>query len=432
MRPQPYEHAIRSDLVSRLQSAFQSRYYGAEVRAFGSFASGVYLPTADIDLVLLSTTFIRRGVKSFCEKRGQIYVFAAFLKTLDIAVPNSIETIAQARVPILKFVDKLTGLKVDLSFDNDSGILANWTFQKWKSEHPAMPVIVSIIKQFLMLRGLNEVPTGGLGGFSIICLVTSLLQHLPHGHMEPNLGSMLMDFFDFYGNQFDYGYIGIRMDPPGYFDKVIEIHRPLYIDFLLMLDAQRIYGIYQENHHRRLTIEDPNNRDNDVSGGTKEIPLIFQCFSDAYQALKGRLTFAAMSGSTNTCFLGAIVSANYREYIDLRKHLRNIFENDPRFASHRLAPPPPPPSMPAPEDHIPPPPPQDPSQRATKPQRRMQASLDRAARLKLLRPDIQNIPNSIRNSDALILGGYSSQAEMDNDLNAREMEFSVSRKTRYT
>lgn len=29
-----------------------------------------------------------------------------------------------------------------------------------------------------------------------------------------------MDFFDFYGNKFDYGSVGIRMDPPGYFNKV--------------------------------------------------------------------------------------------------------------------------------------------------------------------------------------------------------------------
>jgi hypothetical protein len=68
------------------------------------------------------------------------------LKNLNIAVPNSIETIAHARVPILKFVDKLTGLRVDLSFDNDSGLVANETFQQWKAEYPAMPVIVVLQK----------------------------------------------------------------------------------------------------------------------------------------------------------------------------------------------------------------------------------------------------------------------------------------------
>ncbi|KAJ9198258.1 hypothetical protein DTO021D3_3796 [Paecilomyces variotii] len=405
VRPQQYENIIRSDLVSRLDTAFANRYYGAQVRPFGSFASGLYLPTADMDLVLLSSTFRRTGRKNYGENKRQIYAFAGFLKTSNIPVPGSIETIAHARVPILKFVDKLTGLRVDLSFDNDSGLLANRTFQLWKSEFPAMPVIVSIIKQFLLLRGLNEVPTGGLGGFSIICLVTSLLQHLPHGHTESNLGSILMDFFDFYGNKFDYGSVGIRMDPPGYFNK-------------------RVYGVYQENKNQRLSIEDPNNDQNDISGGTREIPLIFRCFSDAYACLKERLISTATEGSTNDSILDTIIAANYEEYEEQRSHLRRIFETDPRFAPFNAPPPPPPPPPvppPAePEQPPPPPPPPVESRPLTKQQRKQLASRDRAARLKRLRPDIPLVGDSISNEEALLLGGYESQSHMDRDLQARE------------
>ncbi|BAE55212.1 unnamed protein product [Aspergillus oryzae RIB40] len=305
VKPVEYEQIVRADLIERLQTAFQSRYYGVQLRAFGSFASGLYLPTADIDLVLLSSNFMRHGIKTFGERKGQIYAFSAFLRNLDIAVPGSIETIAHARVPILKFVDKMTGLRVDLSFDNDSGLVANNTFQQWKSEYPAMPVIVSVIKQFLLLRGLNEVPCGGLGGFSITCLVTSLLQHLPHGSMSQNLGSILMDFFEFYGHEFDYETVGIRMEPPGYFNK----------------DA-------------RLSIEDPNNADNDVSGGTREIALIFKSFRDAYRLLKERMVYTAMAGDQNNSILESIIAANYDEYTEQRWQLRQIFQTHPRFARH--------------------------------------------------------------------------------------------------
>lgn len=140
-----------------------------------------------------------------------------------MVVPGSVDAIPFARVPIIKFVDKLTGLRVDMSFDNDSGIIANHTFHEWKAQFPAMPVIVSVIKQFLLLRGLNEVPTGGLGGFSITCLVTSLLQHMPYHQKQP-VGSILLDFFNFYGNVFDFETIGIRMSPPGYFNKVCQLN----------------------------------------------------------------------------------------------------------------------------------------------------------------------------------------------------------------
>jgi non-canonical poly(A) RNA polymerase PAPD5/7 len=220
VKPREFEDIIRRDLVTRLQSAFAIRYYGAELHAFGSFASGMYLPIADMDLVLLSSTFIRTGQKIYGQKKSFIYAFAAYLKTLAITVPGSIETIANARVPILKFVDKLSGLRVDLSFDNNGGLSAIHTMQSWKAAYPSMPIVVAVIKQFLLLRGLNEVPSGGLGGFSIICLVTSLLQHMPQGYVSPNLGSILMDFFDFYGRHFDYRSVGIRMDPPEYFNKV--------------------------------------------------------------------------------------------------------------------------------------------------------------------------------------------------------------------
>lgn len=220
MKPKNYEQAIRADLVSSLQRMFQRRHPGSQLHAFGSFASGLYLPIADMDLVLLSPQFMHNGEKFFCQIPRQIYAFSRFLKELDIADRGSIEAIPHAKVPIIKFVDRFTGLKVDLSFDNSTGLAANETFQVWKSHYPAMPVIVSVVKQFLLLRGLNEVPTGGLGGFSIICLVTSLLQHLPRSDSEPNFGSILMDFLDLYGNNFDLNRTGIELNPPRYFVKV--------------------------------------------------------------------------------------------------------------------------------------------------------------------------------------------------------------------
>lgn len=222
VRPQQYEQYVRDDLVDRLDKAFKKRYGNVQIRPFGSFASGLYLPIADIDCVLMSRSFVTSGKKSFGERKGQVWAFAAFLRDSNMVVPGSVDAIPFARVPIIKFVDKLTGLRVDMSFDNDSGIIANDTFQVWKREFPVMPVIVSVIKQFLLLRGLNEVPTGGLGGFSITCLVTSLLQHMPYSRSQ-SVGSILLDFFNFYGNIFDFETVGIRMRPPGYFNKVCEL-----------------------------------------------------------------------------------------------------------------------------------------------------------------------------------------------------------------
>lgn len=171
-----------------------------------------------MDLVLM--TFRSGRTKFDNNPKKLLWSIHSLLERERIAVPGSLQPIAKARVPIIKFVDALTGLKVDLSFNNDTGIVANDTFHQWKAQYPAMPILVSVIKQYLMIRGLNDVAFGGLGGFSIICLVTSLIQHHVRPGQIPNLGLLLLDFFYFYGTLFNKQDIAIRLEPPGFLRKV--------------------------------------------------------------------------------------------------------------------------------------------------------------------------------------------------------------------
>lgn len=171
-----------------------------------------------MDLVLM--TFRSARSKPVNNPKPLLWCIHSLLERERIAVPGSLQPIAKARVPIIKFVDALTGLKVDLSFNNDTGVVANNTFHQWKAQYPAMPILVSVIKQFLMIRGLNDVAFGGLGGFSTICLVTSLIQHhVPSGQI-PNLGYLLLNFFYFYSYVFNKQNIAIRLEPPGFVRKV--------------------------------------------------------------------------------------------------------------------------------------------------------------------------------------------------------------------
>lgn len=224
VRPQKYEQAVRENLLKRLQTMVRNRL-GCNVHSFGSFAAGLYLPNADMDVVVISNDFANYGEPTACQSSSSMHRFADLLRDSYMAKDDSIEVITKAKVPIIKFVDRLTSIKVDMSFENYTGISANKTFINWKTQHPAIPHLVTAIKQFLMMRGLNEVVNGGLGGFSVTCLVTSLLQNMPRvqtGELVPelHLGEILIEFLDFYGNQMDISRTGIMMDPPGYFDKV--------------------------------------------------------------------------------------------------------------------------------------------------------------------------------------------------------------------
>lgn len=228
VKPKAFEQAMREELLDRLRKIVKRRFPNSDVYCFGSFAAGLYLPNADIDVVVVSDGFLNRGTQTVCQSKSQLYSFAHHLQNVAMAEHDSVEVIPKAKVPLIKFIDRITGLRVDVSFENSTGLIANKTFDHWKQQYPAMPILVTIIKQFLMMRGLNEVVHGGLGGFSVTCLVTSLLQNMPHvqtGEIIPehHLGEMLIEFLDFYGNQLDIARTGIMFNPPGYFDKVCQI-----------------------------------------------------------------------------------------------------------------------------------------------------------------------------------------------------------------
>lgn len=225
MRPQKYEQELREDLLDRLQVMIKTQFYHCRVYCFGSFAAGIYLPNADMDVVVISESFRVSGVKVACQNAGSMHRFAAYLRMSGVADADSIVVIPSAKVPLVKFVDQITGIRVDMSFENQTGLTANDTFNAWKTQFPTMPIIVTLIKQFLLMRGYNEVVNGGLGGFSVTCLVTSLMQNMPRiqsGELIPerHLGEILIEFLDLYGNRFDIARTGISMNPPGYFNKV--------------------------------------------------------------------------------------------------------------------------------------------------------------------------------------------------------------------
>lgn len=225
VKPQDYEREVRADVVRRLNMVLQ-RVETGELKAFGSYAAGLYLPVGDMDLVYITSKFRpgKYGANGLPPpiSRKLLGRYHTLIKTYGLAVPDSIKLIPWAKVPIIKFTEARSKLQVDLSFDNDTGITAVETFQAWKTLHPTVPILVSVIKQFLMIRGLNDVAIGGLGGFSIICLVTSLLQHMPGAGANSNVGQVLVEFFNLYGYLLDRQTVAIRMDPPGYIDKVLD------------------------------------------------------------------------------------------------------------------------------------------------------------------------------------------------------------------
>lgn len=123
VKPHEFEQIVREDLIQRLGQELR-RWRPGQLRSFGSYAAGLYLPTGDMDLVY--------NVNGLVITSKRMYELGAFLDRNGLTAPGSVKIIAKAKVPIIKFVDYVTGLRVDLSFNNNTGIVAIDTFKKWQ------------------------------------------------------------------------------------------------------------------------------------------------------------------------------------------------------------------------------------------------------------------------------------------------------------
>ncbi|KAI9051262.1 hypothetical protein LZ554_005363 [Drepanopeziza brunnea f. sp. 'monogermtubi'] len=313
VKPRDFEQEIRLRLVEELRSKFKQYFYSDDdIQPFGSFPAGLYLPTSDMDLVCISREYTADGRKIFGQGHRGLANFCEFLRKYKFPLDNQIEVISKAKVPLVKYMDNLTGLKVDVSFENTTGIVANTTFQNWKKEFPAVPILVTLIKHLLAMRGLNEPVNGGIGGFSVTCLVVSLLQNMPQVQSrnlvpEHHLGEILMEFLDLYGNQFNTLTTAIIMNPPGYLPK------------------KRTNIPYNKRTPDKFCIIDPNRPDNDISGGSSNTSGIRKCFSEAYDALQHRMGELQRSENRkNQSLLDCIIGGNYKSFELQRAHLAHV------------------------------------------------------------------------------------------------------------
>lgn len=71
MSPTDTEHLVRGHAVRRISDAVRRLWSHARVEVFGSYRTGLYLPTSDIDLVVI-------GKKSFSFlKRMLLYMYVS-------------------------------------------------------------------------------------------------------------------------------------------------------------------------------------------------------------------------------------------------------------------------------------------------------------------------------------------------------------------
>ncbi|CED83933.1 DNA polymerase sigma [Phaffia rhodozyma] len=270
--PTVKEHATRTHIVELIRRAVVNQWKDAKVVPFGSFETGLYLPNGDIDLVISSNTMDRQN------KVTVLHTLASVLRRANLA--ENIQVIARAKVPIVKFISSYGRLPIDISLNQLNGISAGKIVNSYLAALPAVRPLVLVIKSFLNQRGMNEVYSGGLGSYSVICLVISFLQvhaKVRRAEIDPleNLGVLLIEFFELYGKNFGYDDTGICLRNGGsYFSK-----------------SERNW--INEKQRYLLSIEDPQDQTNDVARSSHGILRVRSTFGGAYEVLTSRLYIRA-------------------------------------------------------------------------------------------------------------------------------------------
>ncbi|XP_047218167.1 terminal nucleotidyltransferase 4A-like [Girardinichthys multiradiatus] len=297
MSPRPEEEAMRRDVVNRIESVIKDLWPTAQVEIFGSFSTGLYLPTSDIDLVVFGKW-----------DHPPLQDLEQALRKHNVAGNYPIKVLDKATVPIIKLTDHETKVKVDISFNVETAVKTAQFIKSYLKKYTVLPPLIFVLKQFLLQRDLNEVFTGGISSYSLILMAISFLQLHPRidtRRTNINLGILLIEFFELYGRDFNYMKMGIQVKNGGaYLSKE---------DMLQAMD----HG----NWPSMLCIEDPVQPGNDVGRSSYGVLQVKQVFDFAYMVLNHSVSLlCAHPNKEYDSTLGRIVKVSpevlaYREWI---------------------------------------------------------------------------------------------------------------------
>ncbi|CAL8337586.1 unnamed protein product [Gadus morhua 'NCC'] len=261
MSPRPEEEAMRRNVVNRIEGVIKDLWPTSRVEIFGSFSTGLYLPTSDIDLVVFGKW-----------DTPPLQELEQALRKHNIAGPHPIKVLDKATVPIIKLTDHETEVKVDISFNVETAVRAAQLIKGYLKRYTVLPPLIFVLKQFLLQRDLNEVFTGGISSYSLILMAISFLQLHPNidtRRANINLGILLIEFFELYGRDFNYLKMAIRVKNSGTYLSKEEL----------------MQSMGNGSRPSMLCIEDPVQPDNDVGRSSYGVLQVKQVFDFAYMVL---------------------------------------------------------------------------------------------------------------------------------------------------
>ena len=208
------EENIRYKVFNNVMEVINKHYPNYKGEIFGSFPQGLSLSNSDLDIFLYFKNCPN-------DKKEILKILSNILRILKQSGKFRKIFLISAKVPIIKCLDKNSGIKIDISINKKSNYITNSYVKSIINKYPCIQYLTLLIKFYLRQRKLNDTHKGGISSIVIFNLIYAYILYAKkinkYNENIINLGSILIDFFEFFGYIFQYKNIEINNLCGGFF-----------------------------------------------------------------------------------------------------------------------------------------------------------------------------------------------------------------------
>ncbi|MCJ8746834.1 hypothetical protein PDJAM_G00146380 [Pangasius djambal] len=158
---------------AQLQIDIQRLFPCARIFLAGSSLNGFGSRTSDADLCLV----VQEGPIN--QKTDAVYILSLVQKLLYKLSYIERPQLIRAKVPILKFKDRVSGVEFDLNVNNTVGIRNTFLLRTYAYLEKRVRPIILAIKKWASHHRINDASRGTLSSYTLVLMVLHYLQTLP-------------------------------------------------------------------------------------------------------------------------------------------------------------------------------------------------------------------------------------------------------------